>query len=146
MIGTEKKQSQSKCAGLNEVKNMKKDCSKTEVFLSEWKRMCNSYDKTCSGCPLYLKEICGNGDSLTSVLNKLVPFIEVVQNWSDEHPELTMAEKFFEMFPNAEKDPDGTPQVCPHQIGWCKEICGYGSNIQRCVICWSRPYKKEVEE
>lgn len=64
--------------------------------------------------------------------------IEIVYNWGKDHPVKTMMQDFFEKFPNAPKNDDGTPQCCPKNCGYTEEdYCGdlYGN----CLMCWSRP-------
>ena len=60
---------------------------------------------------------------------------EIVQKWSDEHPEKTYAQDFFEKFPKAQIDSDGTPLACRNAIygGGCPKI---EPNIECCCECW----------
>lgn len=120
---------------------MKKDCGKTEMFLSEWKRMCESAER-CSACPgsdnFY--PICDTSIRNCSKEN-INSFIEIVQKWSDEHPEQSIKEKFLEVFPNAPTKFDGYPYGCCVDLGLKTGDCS-GIN---CKDCWNRPYQ-EVEE
>lgn len=82
---------------------MKKyDCSKTADFAHEAKRMCEHYvEKTgqCIKCPLYTTEC--DIDKITDRV------IDVVQIWSDEHPEIDTIRKFwFCPFPDENTMPD----------------------------------------
>lgn len=122
---------------------MKKDCNNTAVFLSEFGRMCKgNYCNNCKhnkNCFFYLRI---KPYEVTDGIGSRM--ISEVQKWSDEHPEQTMAEKFFEMFPNAQKEDDGTPELCVGVLGWYKpkECCAdIGFD---CEKCWNRPYR-EVE-
>ena len=94
-------------------------------FLSERKRMCNSY-KGCYGCP-FAKELC--------IISHVMPdegyerIIATVEQWSNEHPVKTRQSKFLEQWPNctindqtddddrlrelAEADKDGRLVVLP---------------------------------
>ena len=69
---------------------MKYDCSKTKDFIHEARRMCKSA-KWCKDCPL------GSSDSCSfDIMENNTP--EVVQKWSDEHPEpvtLTPEDRIF---------------------------------------------------
>lgn len=56
----------------------KYDCSKVIDYVHEMKRMCDLYYKSCADCPLGPN--CGT-DEITE------KHIEVVQKWSDSHPE-----------------------------------------------------------
>ena len=108
------------------------DCNLTENFFKERSRMCSTV--TCSECPLHHPyDNCAD----------IVVFhhdraMEIVQKWSDEHPEglvKTFADDFFEKFPNASKDENGVPCVgCPHHFGYCEYKCDHN-----CKECWGRP-------
>lgn len=64
-----------------------KDCSKAEIYLREKERMCDTAD-TCEQC--FFREYttaftpCEHFESLEPL-----KAIEIVQKWSDEHPEGT---------------------------------------------------------
>ena len=113
------------------------DCSKVLNYVSEKKRLCESNTEHCLSC--VLSEIgCDIVDEITA------EHIEILQKWSDEHPQQTMADKFFEIFPNAKKKENGLPLYCPHYLGWGEyEKCpkGQGVNIS-CADCWNRPYSE----
>ena len=68
------------------------DCSKTEVFLAEWRRMHYSF-YSCKGCPIYdeYKQSC-----LECITTNAKKSVEAVQKWSDKHPEKTPVEQLFE--------------------------------------------------
>ena len=58
---------------------MKKyDCNKTLDYSHELNRMCEAYE--CDGCPLGMITNCNDAMSLSKNIN-------IVQKWSDEHPE-----------------------------------------------------------
>lgn len=95
------------------------DCSKTIDFLSELQRLCDSRI-SCEAdaanrerCPMF-----GNcEDALTKIdIKDATKLIEIMQKWSDEHPKKTYAQDFFEKFPNARSNSDGTPFVCRERI------------------------------
>ena len=47
----------------------------------------------------------------------------------------TMLEDFFEKYPKATLEADGTPIICPHNLGYEKfNECDTGN----CVECWNR--------
>lgn len=102
-------------------------------FIKERDRMCYH---GCSNCPA--NELTGGCDPLeTASINLLV---QIVEQWSKEHPQKTMMQDFFEKFPNAPKDEDGIPKVCPSQVGYhgsCDEDCEKFHSD--CLKCWSRP-------
>lgn len=121
---------------------MKKDCSRTEVFLSEWARMCTSYPSSCINCPMLDSDngICNISRIYWNDTN-ISATKDIVQKWSDEHTEQSIKEKFFEVFPNAPTKFDGYPYGCCVDLGLKTGDCS-GIN---CKDCWDRKYK-EVEE
>lgn len=66
------------------------DCSKTAVFLAEWKRMCESV-VICDDCDMRNLVDCGKCTSkslcMLAVLRSKDEAIKIVKKWSDEHPE-----------------------------------------------------------
>ena len=123
------------------------DCSKTINFLHELKRLCDSRDGCVADaankerCPMF--GVCE--DALTRICAEDVKTaIETVQKWSDEHPEKTYAQDFFEKFPKAQSNSDGTPFVCRKRIyGGIRstlEDCDYTG---ACYRCWSEPLNDE---
>lgn len=116
------------------------DCSKTINFFDEAKRLCDSRP-ACEAdaankeqCPL--RGFCG------------LPFSEIcaekavenLQKWSDEHPKKTYAQDFFEKFPKARSNSDGTPFVCRERI--------YGGKcpVLKCDECWNKECWNEPME
>lgn len=115
----------------------KVDCSKTLNFVKERNRICKHFIHDCDGCILY--------DYHCSLVEDVTQEdIDIVQKWSDEHPQQTMAAKFFEIFPNAKKMENGLPLYCPHYLGWGEyEKCPRGQGIDiSCADCWNRPYSE----
>lgn len=120
------------------------DCTKTENYFAEKNRMIKRAGIgvcriKCEDCPL---GITNNGmDVLCSELETLYPekAIEIIQRWSDEHPQRTYLSEFLKNYPNAELDEDGTPNgLCPCQLGLkcdedrCLDAKSY------CVKCWNQ--------
>lgn len=113
----------------------KYDCSKALDFSHEQKRMCN--DCECRPCPFHGKVLVN--ECLTAETQR---DIDIVQAWSDSHPEeapkheKTLKEDFLEKFPNAQRDPNGIPRANPCDIYGnvkCSDFdCGSGE-------CWSIP-------
>ena len=77
--------------------------------IKDLKRMCAAYlDNDCYGCPL---------DSCTEFPCDLSDNAdEIVDNWVKEHPAKTYMQDFFEKFPNAPKEKNGTPKICIKNI------------------------------
>ena len=122
------------------------DCSKTINFFSELRRLCDSR-ATCEAtardkqCPLY--DFCELAHSRVCT-NDAIMAMEALQKWSDEHPKKTYAQDFFEKFPKAQSNSDGTPFVCRKRIyGGIRstlEDCDYTG---ACYRCWSEPLNDE---
>ena len=115
------------------------DCSKTLNYVRERNRMCKSFGYCSGDCPLYkYNYVCNKINYITQER------IDIVQKWSDEHPQQTMADKFFEIFPNAMKTNTNLPLVCPNYLGWTTEPhCPKRDGEQiTCTDCWNRPYSE----
>lgn len=120
-------------------------------YIRERDRMCNSYIKSCndcikSECPLKVTQ---NGITITCRrFESLYPekAIEIVQKWSDEHPQKTYLTDLLEKYPNIPLDNNGKPSyVCPHDLGLMSvEDCKKDSN--KCVECWNQPIPIEDGE
>ena len=100
------------------------------------KRMCDSY-KECDDCPLgYMR--CG--DSISALYDNAD---EIVDKWVLEHPIKTYAMDFFEKFPNARRNKEGTlaTLVCRKELYSdelpCIWYCG------GCTKCWNREMKEK---
>lgn len=105
------------------------DCTKTAIFLAEWSRMCySSYD--CSNCPL-----ANEFENINCDMNaRQYPekFINLVQNWSDDHPIKTRQSEFLKLFPKSKLE-KGVLLIRPcviegecinldkHECGECRE-------------------------
>lgn len=120
------------------------DCAKTENYFAEKRRMTkkkkNGLCKTkCSDCPLCS---INNGEGLSCpVFEMYYPekAIEVVQRWSDEHPQRTpqrtYLSEFLKNYPNAPLDDDGSPKgVCPHTLG----LADIDDCDDNCIKCWNQ--------
>ena len=123
------------------------DCNKTTNFFHELKRLCDSRAR-CEAdaankerCPMF--GLCE--DALTKIcVEDAIKLVEVIQKWSDEQPKKTYARDFFEKFPKAQSNSDGTPFVCRKRIyGGIRstlEDCDYTG---ACYRCWSEPLNDE---
>lgn len=120
------------------------DCSKTENYFAEKRRMTKRTEGgicklKCSNCPLCSKN---NGTSedmscTTFEMHHPEKAIEVVQKWSDEHPQKTFLTEFLKNYPNTPLDDDGTPHFCPSRLGLMSiDDCRKDHN---CVECWNQP-------
>lgn len=107
--------------------------------IKDLKRMCKSFKDNCDGCPLRDKiyNVC-----LMLTLESLPNNAdEIVDKWVSDHPIKTYLQDFFEKFPNAPKDVDGTPNVCPYQI-YPERVADYIC-CEKCSECWNQEMKEE---
>lgn len=94
------------------------DCSKTEVFFKELKRMCKDYRKhsDCSCfCPFRVMDKSGEFICYFEQDEISKDAIRIVQEWSDEHPIKTRQSEFLKMFPNAYIF-NGLINICPTAV------------------------------
>lgn len=117
------------------------DCSKTKNYLSEQARMTKSSDVgvcriSCNHCPL--SRFNNDEEMLCTELELTHPekAIEIVQKWSDEHPQKTFLTEFLKNYPNAELDCNGTPKrICPLALG----LMDIDDCDDNCIKCWNQP-------
>ena len=84
-------------------------------FLKEHKRMCNEYSRSyngCCDCPLVSH--CSISSTASDDDNKKT--VDVVEQWSKEHPRKTRQSVFLERYPEAEIDAYGVVRICPMSI------------------------------
>lgn len=116
------------------------DCNITENYLREKARMIDGCHIGCGKCPF---DPNNNGTGThCSLLESVHPkkAIEIVQKWSDEHPKKTFLSDFLEKYPNALMDEDGTPLMCPFELGYCEEPDDCENRT--CSACWNQPLEK----
>lgn len=125
------------------------DCSKTENYLIEKLRMTKRAKSgickiKCSDCPL-----CSKNNGISKFIS-CISFemyhpekaIEIVQRWSDEHPQRTYLSEFLEHYPNVQLYDTGLPKgVCPYNLG-LTDIDDCDNN---CVKCWNQPIEDGEE-
>ena len=110
-------------------------------FLNEGTRMCNSYE-ACVGCPMYPTDDC------CMVKMNLKQMINIVEQWSKEHPVKTRQSEFLKMWPDAEIGDDGLPSVAPCQLYKDieeKDENGVCCKNLECAECRRDFWLKEVE-
>lgn len=116
------------------------DCKITENYFKEKARMAkaneiHSCSISCVDCPLSQfnnqeRVSCYKLESRNS--DKA---IAIVQKWSDDHPQKTYKEYFFEKFPNANRTEEGTPLSCRASVyGEPRKHDCYEGN---CDKCWN---------
>ena len=123
------------------------DCNITKNFIHEKKRMCESY--SCFECPLSSKT---NGTKKTCrVFENYYPdkAIEIVQKWSNKHPQKTLLTEFLKSYPNVKLNNCGYPEyIIPCELGVIHKDCAYhyNSSCDICQDCWNTPIESEVKE
>lgn len=125
------------------------DCSKTKNYLSEQARMTKSSDVgvcriSCNHCPL---SRFNNGEEMLCTELELThpeKAIEIVQRWSDEHPQKTCLTELLKIFPNTPLNNDGTPKgICLHELGATSlDNCEVDN---ACAKCWNQSIKDGEE-
>ena len=103
-------------------------------FLREKHRMCITYS-TCDNCRLrgscYGEEVVGIEEDV----------VEIVEEWSKEHPVKTRQSEFLKLFPDADIS-TGHVNVCPNSL--YKETCTC-SKYPTCISCKREFWLQEVE-
>lgn len=126
------------------------DCFKAQNYFNEKLRMTKKHKRkyggylcelNCTDCPLSSSNN-GSSDMMScSDFETLYPekAIEIVQKWSDEHPQRTYLSELLKTFPNTQLNDSGTPkEMCPHELG-LNEIEDCGKTDNACVKCWNQP-------
>ena len=119
------------------------DCSKTEVFLAEWKRMCANIGG-CHKCKIYKltdpSRICVDGGG--AFAKEPEKCIAIVQEWSDQHPVKTRLSVLKEQYPNARFN-KGTevPYACVRSLYGIECPFSGKATISHddCNKCWNTP-------
>lgn len=106
-------------------------------FLKEKVRMCESYKDSCGDCGLYKFFQESNIHCIELLECCPEESVNLVEQWSQAHPQKTIMQEFFEKFPNALKDSFGSPCLCLADLGYEEKNCG-AMNYD-CLKCWSRP-------
>jgi len=104
-------------------------------LLKEYTRMCTEC-KDCYGCPLANTTCAGR---LQWSEKEIIDVIEKTEQWSKEHPIITNADKFEEVFGHK---PNGK-YVCP--VPMLDRSCA-GVSCKTCISWWDEPYKEPEKE
>jgi len=99
-------------------------------FLKEYNRMCTMY-KSCRGCPLEMDNCAGCGDEFSE--KQIINIIDKTEQWSKEHPIITNARKFKEVF-------GFMPAGC-QKFYFVEPNGAYSKTIN-----WQEPYKEPEHE
>ena len=122
------------------------DCSKTINFFAEAKKLCDSRtacsanEKNKERCPLFVFCKC---TITTRSVEEIITAVENLQKWSDEHPKKTYMQDFFEKFPKAQLDSDGTPFACRKKLyGGVRPNDKRCDRREACKNCWNEPMEE----
>ena len=122
------------------------DCNKTINFLHEFKRLCDSREECVvnvadeENCPMF--GVCSVTHSKLCA-ETIKKAIEIVQKWSNEHPKKTYMQDFFEKFPKAQLDSDGTPFACRKKLyGGVRPNDKRCDRREACKDCWNEPIEE----
>lgn len=115
-------------------------------YIKELKRMLDSLGRiggycngvACNKCPLYVVS-----DEDCAGFN--LEIVDIVEQWSKEHPRRTYISALLEAYPNTPTNKYGMPIyiTCPYALGLeaCDERPCLDSDYN-CNVCWNREYKE----
>lgn len=125
------------------------DCSKTENYMHEKARMTKSVVNgvchiRCTDCPL---SRFNNNEKIACSELELFhseTAVQIVQRWSDEHPQRTYLSEFLKNYPNAPLEDDGAPEICLSSLG----LTNYNGckNSITCLECWNEPIEDSEKQ
>ena len=111
-------------------------------FLKEARRLCSHYDLCAAGCPLYKKCIFyfrDMNETKEETEKKIEQNAAIIEQWSKEHPIITNARKFEEVF--------GSKR--PHELVSC-DVCDIAGDYAKVKMqkteWWDEPYKEPEHE
>lgn len=116
------------------------------TFLKEKNRLTKQCSIKCSECRLSF--IKNEKDLTCSVFEKEYPekVVEIVENWSKEHPIRTRQSEFLKIFPNAMKGKDGNKgiiDICPFAVDTEFKCC---EKYIDCVTCKKKYWLEDIGE
>lgn len=129
------------------------DCNITKNYFNEKQRMTKKrklyagiYEckLDCSDCPLSSLNNDATDTMTCGEFETLCPeqAIEVVQKWSDEHPQKTFLSELLKNYPNVPHEEGGPPiNLCPYDLG----LTMTGACDNNCVKCWNQPVEDGEE-
>lgn len=123
------------------------DCSVTVNYLKEKVRMTEKCKIYCDNCPLSFHN---NSEKVGCVILETEypdKSVEIVQKWSNEHPQKTLIEDLKEKYPNYNHyEDDTTPTFCPYALGYEEyETVNKNCFANTCAECWNRPLDEVIK-
>ena len=125
------------------------NCKITENYFAEKARMTENCQIPCGDCPL---SVCNNDEKITCIRYETKytdRAVEIVQQWSNEHPRKTIMDDFLEKYPNAKEHPafgKHAPTVCAYELGYVKYCCRDTEGCPKCEECWQTPLDEVIEK
>lgn len=116
-------------------------------FFKEKKRMCKSFGEGCTGCMIHISSHVLRCFQFCEKYPEKA--VDIVEEWSAEHPQETYLTQFLKHYPNARLDSDGTPIcLCPSDLGLmnvdgCTRKCPHPNAEDYCKECWNTAIKEE---
>lgn len=109
-------------------------------FIEERNRMCKLFSPGCEGCRI---------DEAKPVMSECVLWmienpektVEIVEQWSQEHPRKTRQDMFMAHYPDAALD-DDVLRVCPRNVYKSAEL---NCNNTTCYLCKRAFWMQEAE-
>lgn len=127
------------------------DCKLTENYFKEKQRMCEN--SKCKDC--LMRRLNSDKNVFCEQFEKhnIKAAINIVQKWSNKHPQKTLLTEFLEHYPKTELNGMGIPNIAPCELGLvdlnskCIENCVHQYSIGLpCKDCWNTPVVEESEE
>lgn len=117
----------------------KKEMTAVE-YLKEKMRLTDGCAIECIECPLDARNNGLRQNCEAFQLECPEKAVALVQKWAEEKPVKTFLSDLLEKHPKTPLDPDSTPNMCPHDLGYCKNRDDCPPKPEGgCFGCWSRP-------
>lgn len=116
-----------------------------EKYIKENHRMCDSYSN-CAGCPMMVQKNNNGVDCTKFAYSHPSEAVEVIEKWSKEHPIMTNAMKFKEVFgcEPLTGDTDSHKYLCA-PIEKRADKCPF-LDCRECDEWWDREYKEPAND
>lgn len=106
-----------------------------------FKGACTCGGVSCDRCP-FENTVCHNDDNGVSFNAEKA--IEIVNSWAKDHPIITRADKYREVFGVEPKCDNNF--ACPRRVGFIATECGEGHACEKCKDeFWHSEYKPNME-
>ncbi len=114
------------------------DCSVTVNFAREYSRMCKRME--CNECPANPANNDTDYDCERLLYSYPEVAIEIVQKWSDEHPQKTRLDDLLEKHSGVVVESNGCPTFYPVALGYCNncDLCKWADGDTH-KHCWHEP-------